>query len=74
MVTKADDFGQTMYMRGSLRRGLTTTMFYTTMAIAVLTVAAPQVLPCPVQPRGVGAESPDKEREQWKKKVVVKKE
>lgn len=59
-----------MYMRGSVRRGLTTTMFYTTMAIAVLTVAAPQVLPCPV-PRGVGADSEDRGNKNWDKSVVV---
>lgn len=60
-------------MRGSVRRGLTTTMFYATMAVSILTVAAPQILPCPV-PRGVGADGKDKNNKEWNKKVVVEKD
>ncbi|KAK9471768.1 uncharacterized protein V1510DRAFT_418957 [Dipodascopsis tothii] len=45
-----------MYIRAATRTRLRTSVFSTTFLIAVLTVAAPQFLPCPAGRNPVGAE------------------
>ena len=37
-----------MYIRAATRKNFTTSLFTTTALIAVFTVAAPQLMPCPV--------------------------
>jgi hypothetical protein len=69
-----------MYIKASVRSRLTTSLFSTTFIIAVLTVASPQLLPCPVK-SSVGAETGSKERrvdksdenqsDNWNNKDVV---
>ena len=47
-----------MYVSGAVRRNLTTSVFYATGLISVLTVTAPTLFPCPVS-HGVGADAPE---------------
>lgn len=47
---------------------MTTSIFYATAAISVLTVAAPQIIGCPAHKTRVGADS--KESHELKKVVV----
>ncbi|ANB11446.1 hypothetical protein AWJ20_4257 [Sugiyamaella lignohabitans] len=70
-----------MYIKASSRSRLTTSLFSVTFVIAVMTVASPQLLPCPARPGSVGSESAKKKKnlaastedrnEQWKSKDVV---
>ena len=46
-----------MFMRAAHRSKLTTSLFSTTFIIAVLTVAAPQIIGCPVKPNQLGADA-----------------
>lgn len=46
-----------MYIRGAVRRNLSTSMFYATALVSVLTVAAPNVLGCPVKASRIGADT-----------------
>ncbi|KAK9247735.1 hypothetical protein V1506DRAFT_504326 [Lipomyces tetrasporus] len=48
-----------MHLKASTRSRLTTSLFSTTFIIAVLTVAAPAILPCPATRNPVGADSGD---------------
>ncbi|KAK9326175.1 hypothetical protein V1517DRAFT_311993 [Lipomyces orientalis] len=48
-----------MHLNASTRSRLTTSLFSTTFIIAVLTVAAPAILPCPATQNPVGADSGD---------------
>ncbi|KAK9486955.1 hypothetical protein V1527DRAFT_450782 [Lipomyces starkeyi] len=48
-----------MRLNASARSRLTTSLFSTTFIIAVLTVAAPAILPCPATRNPVGADSGD---------------
>lgn len=48
-----------MYIRAATRKNFTTSLFTTTALIAVFTVAAPQLMPCPV--KGLANEEKEKE-------------
>ncbi|KAK9369345.1 hypothetical protein V1509DRAFT_487158 [Lipomyces kononenkoae] len=48
-----------MRLNASARARLTTSLFSTTFIIAVLTVAAPAILPCPATRNPVGSDSGD---------------
>lgn len=76
----------TMYIRAAVRSKLTTSLFSTTFLIAILTVAAPQLVGCPAKQPHLGADnkkakdsqSPTMNKilekqtdEQWAKKSVV---
>lgn len=53
-----------MFMKAASRARLTTSLFSTTFIIAVLTVAAPQLVPCPVTPNHLGADATKKQKQQ----------
>lgn len=48
-----------MYIRGAVRRNLSTTMFYATAVVSVLTVAAPNIIGCPQRSSRIGADTED---------------
>lgn len=61
---------QTNAMRAAQRTRLANSLFSTTFVISVLTVAAGQLLPCPV-PNTVGADSASSEKSNQDKKIVI---
>lgn len=63
-------FNQTNAMRAAQRTRLANSLFSTTFVISVLTVAAGQLLPCPV-PNTVGADTAATEKANQDKKVVI---
>lgn len=70
-----------MYIRAQTRSRLTTYLFATTFMVSVLTVGGPQLLPCPANHNGFGAESgkkkedahttTGKKEDNWNNKRVV---
>ncbi|KAJ8053758.1 hypothetical protein LXG23DRAFT_55336 [Yarrowia lipolytica] len=51
-----------MYIRAATRKNFTTSLFTTTALIAVFTVAAPQLMPCPVSNGLANDEKKEKEQ------------
>lgn len=69
-----------MFIRAQTRARLTTYLFTTTFMVSVLTVGGPQLLPCPANQNGFGAEGGTKKKKEqesnsqkpdWNKPVVV---
>lgn len=60
-----------MYIKAAHRSRLTTSLFTSTFLLAVLTVGAPQLLPCPAN-ANVEAEAKEKNKLDSGKEVIVR--